>query len=80
MSHIKDNKEVEIETNIKMPKYDGRSKYPWEELEIGDSFLLDSNHHRRSGYEMAAERSRRSSPKQFKARKVEQGTRIWRIA
>lgn len=67
---------VKIEKGIPMPDTSehGNTKYPFHELEIGDSFLCNS----RWSHQLCSDRSRNG--KKFIARKQPDGRyRIWRI-
>lgn len=69
---------ITIDRNIPIPKISRGSrpsKYPWAEMEIGDSFVM--NRKRPNGTVSAA--NKRYSCK-FIARTVEGGVRVWRIA
>lgn len=65
--------EIKIEKDIPIPKNRRKQKYPWHDMEVGDSFLIQRN-----TLSMGAVNDR-YSPKKFIARKVENGVRIWRI-
>ena len=74
--------EIVIEKGV--PIYDNRSKngraalYPWDEMEVGDSFIYPKHP---EGLIASSKATRRYAPKRFLARKAEGGTtRIWRIA
>ena len=68
-----------IEKGVPMPRNGagGRTKYPWDKMEVGDSFFVPGTRNR--GVNPGAA-SLRLSPKKFAMRKVDGGTRIWRIA
>lgn len=67
---------IAIDKNIKMPTSgDGRRKYPWSDMEIGDSFVFTGVH----GYETARTASKRFAPKKFSARTEGDHFRIWRV-
>lgn len=73
----------EVEKNIPIPKMKtgpGRSSiYPWEELEVGDSFFVPGKTPKQmSG--LASSRSKRGDGVKFKTRSVEGGCRVWRVA
>ena len=71
-----------IEKEIPIPKKiggNGRlSKYPYKDMDIGDSFFVEKQGVRgkavQSGYHFA-----RKHGKKFTARPVEGGVRIWRV-
>lgn len=65
--------DVIIDKNIAMPKGGRRSKYPWREMEVGDSFFLP-----KATVSMGAANDR-YAPTKFIMRKVDGGHRVWRI-
>jgi len=71
MAQVKIDKDVPIPTHItKIPKY------PWREMEIGDSFLLET---KESGATFAGQASKRLHPKKSISRKTDEGYRVWRV-
>lgn len=71
---------MKVDKNIKITP---RSKYPFNDMEIGDSFLIetDSNHYRKqaSTLSLAKKWAIKNNPEaKFATRKVEKGVRIWR--
>lgn len=68
--------EYKIEKDVPIPpKNAGRgSKYPFPEMEVGDSILVELKQ------SSAATLTRAIPDMKFATRKVEGGTRIWRIA
>ena len=67
----------EIEKNIEIPS-NKHQKYPWDDLEVGDSFLMpDGNlNQARSASNSWAMRHN----VEFAVRTVDGGVRVWRIA
>ncbi len=72
---------LEIEKNIPIPEaVEGRAwtKYPFQFMEIGDSFFLPCD-----DIEAGKNRLRtsfvRHKPKRFSIRKVKGGLRVWRV-
>ena len=68
---------IKVEKGIPMPTR-GRgasSKYPWHDMDVGDSFAAPM----KDPHQAAATASMRQKPKRFLARKIEGGYRIWRI-
>lgn len=63
---------VVIEKDIPIPK-EGRSKYPWHDMEIGDSFVIP-----KLSISTGAVNDR-YKPKKFIARKHGNEYRVWRI-
>ena len=70
---------MKIETSVK--KIRGpTNRYPWEELEVGQSFLCTANH-RTAVYTIARAASFRYAPKKFEGGRGEDGKmHIWRVA
>ena len=70
---------VPIDKGVPMPA-DGRTaknrKYPWHEMEVGDSFLLNS---RKPGGNTSTYNTL-LAPKHFVSRKTAAGSRVWRTA
>ena len=76
----KENHMIEIDKNVPLPpKTSRKRKYPWETMQIGDSFLIPEAL-RIYGYSMASRASKDYAPKKFCSRSVEGGARVWRIA
>lgn len=71
---------IKIENNVPIPDK-GNSKYPWLEMEVGDSFFVENPPKQKNGYPstMATTATRRLSPKKFVQRVVDNGLRVWRI-
>lgn len=75
----KPNGEIKIETGVPMPTK-GRGaprKYPWYEMNVGDSFLVPGKTHKRWH---ATAKAERLTGFKFSVRTVEGGVRVWRIA
>lgn len=75
--------ELKIDKDVPIPASDpgGRpEKYPWQKMEVGDSFLipLESMKHK-SAINLAYQAGQRTGRK-FSGRRIEGGTRVWRIA
>lgn len=67
--------EIKIEKGIPLPRYRNRSAYPWETMDIEDSFLTSPNV--RSVAYAAGKKLRRK----FACRTQESGeVRVWRTA
>lgn len=76
------NMKVNIDKGIVIPnkRTDGRPyKYPWHELKIGDSFLMENDHSASSM--LKAYNSKLPKPKRIKIKTcVEKGKRrVWRV-
>ena len=77
----KANGEIKIQKNIAMPKNlgTGRPKYPWKELEVGESFLFPEGLGE-SGIHSNAQSTGKRLNRKFAIRKTPEGYRCWRIA
>jgi len=62
-----------IDKGVAMPTENGRCKYPWKDMEVGDSFSLP-----KLSISTGAV-NERYKPKKFVARKDGDGYRVWRI-
>ena len=69
--------EVKIDKNVPVPS---RSKWPFAEMGIGDSFLVPGDLDARYQLSMAGNASRQFKPKRFVCRSTPEGVRIWRVA
>lgn len=69
---------VQIEKNIPFPDPSPgrRSKYPWRELKVGDSFAYDGP---AVNAQSAATYYTNKTNKTFRARKHNGSTRVWRV-
>lgn len=68
---------VKIDRGIPAPRRRGGvRKYPWLEMEVGDSFLFSATGS--YPYEAARTASKRYAPKRFRAGKSADGMRVWR--
>ncbi len=69
-----------IETGIPAPKSKyGNTKYPFERMAVGDSFLVAAGvAHRVSA--AASSRAKRHPGEQYVVRTVDGGMRVWRVA
>ena len=68
---------VTLEKNIEIPEKQKIAKYPYEALELGDSFYVQDGELGRLCN--ANYREWRKSGKKFTARKVDGGVRVWRV-
>jgi hypothetical protein len=72
----------EIEKDVPTPAWGRRGRhriYPWNEMEVGDSFILPY-WHPASAHALAHQASKRLGRK-FKASKITDGQfRVWRVA
>lgn len=68
---------IKIEKNIPLPKKAGVGRaltYPWDDMEPGDSFFVETDKSCPS-----APQSARDKGWKFSNRRVENGFRIWRV-
>ena len=69
---------IAVDRDIAMPPKALATFYPWESMNVGDSFLFPQFVNFPT--ETARAYSRRHYPKAFTARKTAEGWRCWRIA
>lgn len=75
------NQMIEIEKGIPMPdrRSGASAKYPWANMEVGDSFVMETGASSVGAYTSYANKA--YSPKRFSSRKIGPSqARIWRIA
>jgi hypothetical protein len=74
--------EIKIESGINIPPTHskGASGWPWDKLEVGQSFFIPKESLPTSVIGYAGTYTRQLRPKKFASRKVEGGRRFWRIA
>lgn len=77
--------EFKIEKGIPVPargRKEGTSKYPFSNLEVGDSFFISCPNLARARQKSAtlAYYNNKLAPKKFTLRAYDDGARIWRIA
>jgi hypothetical protein len=70
--------EIKIEKGIPLEEHNRHHKYPWREMEIGDSFFVEGKTSS-SLYSALSYAGSRNNLK-FTVRKVQGGCRAWRIA
>jgi hypothetical protein len=68
---------IAVEKNVPLPKLRTRNIYPYEQMEVGDSFFLE-NAHMPTVSNNNNQRGKKLGMK-FIARKEGNGARIWRI-
>jgi hypothetical protein len=71
---------IQIENGVAIPKMRIDAKYPWQALEVGQSFLFPAETKMANAYSSAWGASKANAPKKFIARKTDDGFRCWRIA
>lgn len=67
---------VAIERDVPMPdkrRHGRKSKYPWGDMEVGDSFLV-------IGRDKKLPVPKHLKPRKFEQRFIEGGVRVWRTA
>lgn len=70
-----------IESNIPRPRgWGGKQKYPWDEMEIGDSFYVKGTTVSRLCQAALSHAKSRNNGKKFSCRSEKGGARVWRIA
>ena len=70
--------EIKIEKGIPLPPLGRPPIFPWQEMEVGDSFLVSSSHNRI--HNIASSTHKRYPLKRFAVRKQPDGTyRVWRV-
>jgi len=70
---------LHVESNVPLPDDHPRLKYPFDDMNVGDSFLLTDHSMVKNARSAAWMYSRRHGMK-FSCRKVEDGWRVWRTA
>ncbi len=68
---------VKIDKGIPMPPCNRAGKYPWKEMEVGDSFLMDGDPVYAAN---TANKAGRKHGRKFSSRKTREGMRVWRVA
>lgn len=70
---------IKIDTNVAMPQT--RSKYPFEDMGVGDSILFKEERQANSARIAAVRFAERHHPDwTYTLRKVEGGWRLWRVS
>lgn len=67
-----------IEKGIEMPSTNGKTKYPFATMEIGDSFFVEGKEKKNKVMSAVSQNSRRHAPKKFTTRFTDDGIRVWR--
>lgn len=71
------NDTVAIDKTIPLPRGKTQGKYPWREMEVGDSFLFPAE---KAFPRQAARTAGQRLNRKFTVRKTDEGFRCWRIA
>lgn len=71
---------IKIDTGVPMNR-GTNAKYPWKEMNVGDSFVFPETVKITSVYAFATQANKNHAPRKFATRKQADGTyRCWRIA
>ena len=73
---------MKIDKDVPAPNgVGGNSKYPWPEMDVGDSVFFEVEFFNgMTKQQVAAHQYGKNNNKKFKSRKQTGGVRIWRIA
>lgn len=67
---------IKVERGIPMPaKNKSITKYPWDDMKVGDSFAVNKGTNAR---QLCIQASMTRTPKQFESRVVKGEARVWR--
>ena len=78
--------EIKIDKGVpmKIGRMGHHKSYPWDDMDVGDSFLLPSDLSPQSSYSVARDANLRGigngTNRKFKVSKTPEGYRCWRIA
>lgn len=68
---------VKIEKGVPFPEKNmGIRKYPWDELKVGDSFIVNGT---TNGRQLCIQATMTRAPKEFKSRIMKGVARVWRV-
>jgi len=74
--------QIKIEKNVPMPKRKlgnpRTSRYPWDTMEVGDSFVFPNKVKRTTAMSLSY-RTGKITGKRFAIRSVNEGIRVWRL-
>ena len=68
---------IKIEKNIPIPTFKKTLKYPFEEMQVGDSFFVKDV--KRNNLSITARKYGSKTGRKFLVREVEGGVRCWRV-
>ena len=72
------NTQIKIEKGVPIePSHRAKTVYPWRDMEVGDSFFTERA---QSVVTNARTNATRKTGFKFATRKVDGGTRVWRVA
>lgn len=74
---MKNNGEFPIERGVPIPEARTKTKYPWREMEIGESFLAPKS--KENSLSACACNAAKKLKRRFVLRTVEGGVRVWRV-
>ena len=69
---------VIVEHNVPLPEFNRAQKYPWRDMQVGDSFLVVGK--RKASFAPYAREKGKSLGFDFRCRDEESGVRVWRTA
>lgn len=69
---------IKIDKNVDIPLLE-RGRYPWAEMEIGDSFFIEGASQQQLSSSAHGWSLRRGAKIKFRTKKEKNGARIWRI-
>jgi hypothetical protein len=70
--------EFKIESDVPVPVGNTRSKYPWAEMKVGDSFFVE--HGSQNVLSTSGRQYGKFHGGKFSTRREGNGVRVWRIA
>lgn len=74
--------QIKIEKNVPLPKRKlgnpRASRYPWDSMEVGDSFVFPTKVKRTTAMSLSY-RTGKITGKRFAIRSVNEGIRVWRL-
>lgn len=70
---------IKIDRKVPMPPVQARGGkiYPWDELKVGDSFVVNKG---TNGRQLCIQASGTRAPKKFESRIIDGVCRVWRTA
>lgn len=74
------NREIKVEHDVPLPLPFSLSRYPWREMQVGDSFLFPANVINPYQCARVWSSSVVCPGRKYIARKTDEGIRCWRIA
>jgi hypothetical protein len=69
---------IKIDKHIPAPEVHGNTLYPWNEMEVGDSFFAPGKSRRT--FNGAMRRRMQHGTAKFIVREIDGGARVWRVA